>query len=317
MAHPDSDGAAEMLEGGHRAVATAAMRLAELYAQRMQIHARLREQRARAASATDQRHADIAAAATQTLNTAARRTPPSFTGQGTDSEQARAEAIRNVTPDEFSQARVQAAQELAGTGTGGDAADEQAVTRRQFEILESEAFVRAVLDDREQWEARQIAATPHDRAVEEAREQLITMKTPQLVGDWTSTDLNNATAWMASTSHVDWSAYHLTQQEGNDHNAAQIARENVVNRYRSANSGQRETTVTAEPGYDSVAARSRRADTLERTGLDRDIIESAMITDLGFGTPAAESVTPAATKRRPAAQARNRGAERQHQTLGR
>jgi hypothetical protein len=34
MAHPDSDGAAEMLEGGHRAVATGALRLAELYAQR-------------------------------------------------------------------------------------------------------------------------------------------------------------------------------------------------------------------------------------------------------------------------------------------
>ena len=37
MAHPESDGAAEMLEGGHRAISTAAMRLAELYAQRLQI----------------------------------------------------------------------------------------------------------------------------------------------------------------------------------------------------------------------------------------------------------------------------------------
>lgn len=69
MAHPDSDGAAEMLEGGHRALSTAALRLAELYAQRMQIYARLREQQARVAADTDRRHTTIAAAAAQMLRT--------------------------------------------------------------------------------------------------------------------------------------------------------------------------------------------------------------------------------------------------------
>jgi len=298
MAHPDSDGAAEMLEGGHRAIATAAMRLAELYAQRMQIHARLREQRARAASATDQRHADIAAAATQTLNTAARRTPPSFTGQGTDSDQARTEVIRDVPLDEFTQAHQQAVQELAGTGTGVAAADEDAVIRRQFEILESEAFVRAVVDDQEQWEARRIAASTPDRTAHR------------------SDELAAAEVWLAHTAPADFATYRATQV-GQDTSSAETAQENLVNRYESTPTDQRAATSTAQPGYDSAAARSTRAAALDRGGFDQDIIESAMITDLGFGTPAAESVTPTATKRRPAAQARNRGAERQHQTLGR
>ena len=299
MAHPDSDGAAEMLEGGHRAMATAAMRLAELYAGRMQIHARLREQQARAASDTDQRHADIAAAATQTLNTTARRTPPNFTGQDTDSDQARAKAIRDVTPDEFTQAHLQATQELAGTGTGVPAVDDETVIRRQFEILESEAFVRAVLDDREQWEARQIAATPTpDRAINR--------------GD----ELAAAEVWLARTAPADVATYRATQV-GQDASSAETAQETVVNRYESTPTDQRAAAATAQPGYDSAAARSTRAAALDRGGFDQDIIESAMITDLGFGTPAAESVTPAATKRLAATTARNRGAEREHQTLGR
>jgi len=214
MAHPDSDGAAEMLEGGHRAMATAAMRLAELYAGRMQIHARLRERQARAASATDQRHADIAAAATQTLNTAARRTPPNFTGQGTDSDQARAEAIRDVPLDEFTQAHQQAVQELAGTGTGVAAADEDAVIRRQFEILESEAFVRAVLDDQEQWEARRIAASTPDRTAHR------------------SDELAAAEVWLARTAPADFATYRATQV-GQDTSSAETAQENLVNRYES------------------------------------------------------------------------------------
>ena len=37
------------------------------------------------------------------------------------------------------QARAQAEQELGGTGTGVAAVDDDAVTRRQFEILESES----------------------------------------------------------------------------------------------------------------------------------------------------------------------------------
>jgi len=298
MAHPESDGAAEMLEGGHRAMATAAMRLAELYAGRMQIHARLRERQARAASATDQRHADIAAAATQTLNTAARRTPPNFTGQGTDSDQARAEAIRDVPLDEFTQAHQQAVQELAGTGTGVAAADEDAVIRRQFEILESEAFVRAVLDDQEQWEARRIAASTPDRTAHR------------------SDELAAAEVWLARTAPADFATYRATQV-GQDTSSAETAQENLVNRYESTPTDQRAAASTAQPGYDSAAARSTRATALDRGGFDQDIIESAMITDLGFGTPAADSVTPAATKRQPAKTSRNRGTEREHQTLGR
>ncbi len=160
MAHPDSDGAAEMLEGGHRAIATAALRLAELYAGRMQIHARLREQQARAGGDSDQQHATIAAAAHQMLQNIGddqlRSVPNGPDGEG---EKVRAEAVRDVPLEEFTHAHQQAAQELAGTGTGVAAADEDAVIRRQFEILESEAFVRAVIDDKEQWEARRIAAT--------------------------------------------------------------------------------------------------------------------------------------------------------------
>ncbi len=75
-------------------------------------------------------------------------------------------------------------------------------------------------------------------------------------------------------------------------------------------------TVTPTPGYDSASARSTRADTLDRSGFDRDIAESAMVTDLGFGTPATEAVTPATATSRPATAARNRGAEREHQALG-
>ena len=298
MAHPDSDGAAEMLEGGHRAMATAAMRLAELYAQRMQIHARLREQQARTDSHTDQRHATIATVAAQTLNTAARRTPPSFTGQGTDSDQARAKAIRDVPLGEFTQAHQQAVQELAGTGTGVAAADEDAVIRRQFEVLESEAFVRAVVDHQEQWEARRIAASTPARTAHRSGE------------------LAAAEVWLARTAPADFATYRATQV-GQDTSSAETAQENLVNRYESTPTDQRAAAGTAQPGYDSAAARSTRAAALDRGGFDQDIIESAMITDLGFGTPAAESVTPAATKRPAATKVRNRGAEREHQTLGR
>jgi len=125
MAHPDSDGAAEMLEGGHRAIATAALRLAELYAGRMQIHARLREQQARAGGDSDQQHATIAAAAGQMLlrNTGddqLRSVPngPDGVGEKVRAEAIRAEAVRDVPLEEFTHAHQQAAQELAGTGTG-------------------------------------------------------------------------------------------------------------------------------------------------------------------------------------------------------
>jgi len=308
MAHPDSDGAAEMLEGGHRAIATAALRLAELYAGRMQIHARLRKQHARAGGDSDQQHATIAAAAGQMLlrNTGddqLRSVPngPDGAGKKVRAEAIRAEAIRDVPLEEFTHAHQQAAQELAGTGTGVAAADEDAVIRRQFEILESEAFVRAVIDDKEQWEARQITAAAPNPAAHRSEE------------------LAAAETWLARTAPADFDLYRATQvgQVGKDTSRAEVAQEDLVNRYESTPTEQRAVTAAPKPGYDTAPARSTRADTLDRSGFERDIIESAMITDLGFGTPAAESVTPAATKRPAAAKARNRGAEREHQNLGR
>jgi len=304
MAHPDSDGAAEMLEGGHRAIATAALRLAELYAGRMQIHARLREQQARAGGDSDQQHATIAAAAHQMLQNIGdnqmRSIPngPDGEGEKVRAEAIRAEAIRDVPLEEFTHAHQQAAQELAGTGTGVAAADEDAVIRRQFEILESEAFVRAVIDDKEQWEARRIAATTPARTPHRGEE------------------LAAAETWLARTAPADFDLYRATQV-GNDTAIADQAQENLVNRYESTPTDRSAAISPAKPSYDSAAARAARADTLDRSGFDQDIIESAMITDLGFGTAAAEAVIPAATKRRPAQPARNHGAEREHQTLGR
>jgi len=301
MAHPDSDGAAEMLEGGHRAIATAALRLAELYAGRMQIHARLREQQARAGGDSDQQHATIAAAAGQMLlrNTGddqLRSVPNGPDGEG---EKVRAEAIRDVPLEEFTHAHQQAAQELAGTGTGVAAADEDAVIRRQFEILESEAFVRAVIDDKEQWEARRITASAPNPAAHRSEE------------------LAAAETWLARTAPADFDLYRATQVD-KDTSRAEVAQENLVNRYESTPTEQRAVTAAPKPGYDTAPARSTRADTLDRSGLERDIIESAMITDLGFGTPATDAVTAATTTaRRPATTARSRGAEREHQTLGR
>ncbi len=301
MAHPDSDGAAEMLEGGHRAIATAALRLAELYAGRMQIHARLREQQARAGGDSDQQHATIAAAAGQMLlrNTGddqLRSVPNGPDGEG---EKVRAEAVRDVPLEEFTHAHQQAVQELAGTGTGVAAADEDAVIRRQFEILESEAFVRAVIDDKEQWEARRITASAPNPAAHRSEE------------------LAAAETWLARTAPADFDLYRATQVD-RDTSRAEVAQENLVNRYESTPTEQRAVTAAPKPGYDTAPARSTRADTLDRSGLDRDIIESAMITDLGFGTPAADAVTAATTTaRRPATTARSRGAEREHQTLGR
>ncbi len=299
MAHPDSDGAAEMLEGGHRAMATAALRLAELYAGRMQIHARLREQHARAAAESDQRHTSIAATAHQMLqNTGDNQMRSIPNGPGGEGEKARAEAIRDVPLEEFTHAHQQAAQELAGTGTGVPAVDDETVIRRQFEILESEAFVRAVIDDKEQWEARRIAATTPARTPHRGEE------------------LAAAETWLARTAPADFDLYRATQV-GNDTAIADQAQENLVNRYESTPTDRSAAISPAKPSYDSAAARAARADTLDRSGFDQDIIESAMITDLGFGTAAAEAVIPAATKRRPAQPARNHGAEREHQTLGR
>jgi len=299
MAHPDSDGAAEMLEGGHRAIATAALRLAELYAGRMQIHARLREQHARAGGDSDQQHATIAAAAGQMLlrNTGADQLRSVPNGPDGEGEKVRAEAVRDVPLEEFTHAHQQAAQELAGTGTGVAAADEDAVIRRQFEILESEAFVRAVIDDKEQWEARRIAANPAAHRSEE---------------------LAAAETWLARTAPADFDLYRATQV-GKDTGGAETAQENLVNLVNeSTPTEQRAAAAAPQPGYDTAPARSTRADTLDHSGLERDIIESAMITDLGFGTPAADAVTAATTTaRRPATTARSRGAEREHQTLGR
>jgi len=300
MAHPDSDGAAEMLEGGHRAIATAALRLAELYAGRMQIHARLREQQARAAAESDQRHTSIAAAGQVLLRNTGddqlRSVPNGPDGEG---EKVRAEAIRDVPLEEFTHAHQQAAQELAGTGTGVAAADEDAVIRRQFEILESEAFVRAVIDDKEQWEARRITASAPNPAAHRSEE------------------LAAAETWLARTAPADFDLYRATQVD-KDTSRAEVAQENLVNRYESTPTEQRAVTAAPKPGYDTAPARSTRADTLDRSGLERDIIESAMITDLGFGTPATDAVTAATTTaRRPATTARSRGAEREHQTLGR
>jgi hypothetical protein len=299
MAHPDSDGAAEMLEGGHRALSTAAMRLAELYAQRVHIQARLREQQARSAAELDQRHTTLVTTAAQTLNTAAGQSPPEPLTGSTDREQTRAAAIRDVTPEEFTHARAQAEQERNGTGSGVAAADEDAVTRRQFEILESEAFIRAVLDDREQWEARQIATTPPGR------------------GPHRSGELDAAEVWLAQTAPAEFAVYQATQVgPGRDSDHAETAQENLVNRYESSSTPQQRPTPTA-PGHDSAAARETRAAQLDRGGLDQDIIQGVMITDLGFGTAAAESVAATAAKRRPAAKARNRGEEREHHALGR
>jgi len=288
------------LEGGHRAIATAALRLAELYAGRMQIHARLREQQARAAAESDQRHTSIAAAGQVLLRNTGddqlRSVPNGPDGEG---EKARAEAIRDVPLEEFTHAHQQAAQELAGTGTGVPAVDDETVIRRQFEILESEAFVRAVIDDKEQWEARRIAATTPAR-------------TPHR-----SEELAAAETWLARTAPADFDLYRATQVD-KDTSRAEVAQENLVNRYESTPTEQRAVTVAPKPGYDTAPARSTRADTLDRSGLERDIIESAMITDLGFGTPATDAVTAATTTaRRPATTARSRGAEREHQTLGR
>lgn len=189
-------------------------------------------------------------------------------------------------------------QELAGTGTGIPAVDQDTVIRRQFEILESDAFIRAVLDDREQWEAREIAADTPTRTIHR------------------SDELVAAEQWLARTSPEQFTEYQATQQ-GNDTLKADQAQENLVNRYESTPITGQAATRASEPGYDSGPARSARADTLERAGLDHDIIESVMVTDLGFGTRAAESVTAAATTSKPAAKARNRGAEREHQSLGR
>lgn len=297
MAHPESDGAAEMLEGGHRSLSTAALRLAELYAQRMQIQARLREQQARVTGGEDRAHAAIAATAGQMLQNPAGGGFPSMPSSG-KAEKAHADAIRDVPLDEFSRVHAQAAQELAGTGTGVVAVDEEAVLRRQFEILESEAFIRAVLGDQEQWEARTIAATG-----------------PELTAR-RSEELAAAEEWLARTAPADLADYRATQV-GNDSEAAEQAQENLVNRYEAAPTDRRAATTPAEPAYDSPAARSARADTMERAGLDRETTESAMLTDLGFGTPAADSVIPAASARRTANAARTRGAVREHQTLGR
>jgi len=288
------------LEGGHRAIATAALRLAELYAGRMQIHARLREQQARAAAESDQQHTSIAAAGQMLLRNTGddqlRSVPNGPDGEG---EKVRAEAVRDVPLEEFTHAHQQAVQELAGTGTGVAAADEDAVIRRQFEILESEAFVRAVIDDKEQWEARRITASAPNPAAHRSEE------------------LAAAETWLARTAPADFDLYRATQVD-RDTSRAEVAQENLVNRYESTPTEQRAVTAAPKPGYDTAPARSTRADTLDRSGLERDIIESAMITDLGFGTPATDAVTAATTTtRRPATTARSRGAEREHQTLGR
>ena len=299
MAHPDSDGAAEMLEGGHRALSTAAMRLAELYAQRVHIQARLREQRARSAAELDHRHTALVTAAAQTLHTAAGQSPPGLLTGSTDREQTRTAAIRDVTPEEFSHARAQAEQEQNGIGSGIAAPDEDAVTRRQFEILESEAFIRAVLDDREEWEARQIATSPPGRGAQR------------------SDELAAAEVWLAQTAPAEFAVYQATQVgPGRDKDHVETAQENLVNRYESSPTPQQRPAPRA-PGHDSAAARETRAAQLDRGGLDQDIIHSVMITDLGFGTAAAESVATAAAQRQPAGKARNRGEEREHHGVGR
>ena len=132
-----------------------------------------------------------------------------------------------------------------------------------------------------------------------------------------SDELAAAEVWLARTSPADFATYRATQVgPDRDQDRAEAAQENLVNRYESSPT-QQKTSTHAAPSYDSAAARSTRAAKLDRGGFDQDVIESAMITDLGFGTAAAESVTAAAANRRPAAKERSRGGEREHHALGR
>lgn len=272
MSHPESDGVAEMLEGGIRAVSTGALRTVEMLQRRQQWAARhhaqqldhstrqVRQQQ-RALATVD----DLAHTGTQT-----RRRPA-------------AEAARAVSP----------ALPAAPTAT-------QLFSHFAPEVAEAAMNDLVVHDDLPAY------LQAHRRATEEAARAGRTSDPAELHRRAVElfTDVHHETVAAhhdrAETRELDKLRQHVAADDLTDALGGQDP------------TGGATELGQSDPaeGHDTGAARERRADSVRAQGYDADITASALLHDLSFGTPAVAAVDSTSRTGRPTTASKARGSRR-------
>lgn len=276
MSHPESDGAAEMLEGGIRAMSTGALRMVETMQRRQQwaahhhaeqLHHSTRQvrQQHRALAAVD----DLAHTGTQ-----ARRRTAAVT-DGALPPTAAPPTARQLFPHFAPEVAEAAVHDLVVHG-------------------DLPAYLQAHRHATE--EAVRAARTPdpaelHRRAVE-------------LFTD-AHHEADAAHHDRAETRELDKLRQHLAT----DDVAAALDAHNTAG--DATDVGQFDPAVAAAEGHDTAAARERRATAVRGQGYDADTTASALLHDLSFGLPAA-TATGAPQSATGPSRARNRSRSRSH-----
>ncbi len=319
MTHPESDGIAEILEGGHRAMLTGVQRWLELLGRRSADRAAIAQRIAERSVQHDLVHRRAIEGVRTQVDA----------GSGVLDEQAIRDGVwDSSTPHEWE--RTQLMEALTQDPASGW--DVEGAVETQARILGDWKVDRArhhapgartePFDDRyyRAWAAMEAT----DAQLELAEERAAAAFAQAPIG----ADRNPAafrSALLSELAHVvtedAGAAFHNARDGRDSATASRIAQAptDLTAADRLEESGDDVDELCTRQLYDSHEFRAARAEHLAEEHFEPDVNEAAIINDLAFGTPAAEAATATTSARRPArsAAAANRGTTRQRSSAGR
>ena len=307
MSHPESDGIAEMLEGGHRALLTGVQRWLELLNRR---HA----DRSTIAARIAQRSVDHDLAHRRTVEAVTTPARPGLDGPAVDEATIRETIWNTSSPAEWERAELlEALTSEPSHGWDIDAAvDTQARILGDWKVdrahhdLDSQVHPN-VFDDRylRAWAAMEATDTQLDLAEERAATLLAQAPAgaDRSPAAFRTRLLDQLSDVVAADAHTAFSGARDQQDAGGARRIAQAPTDlAAASRFELADDELQDLHIQQQ--HDSHEVRVARAEQLAAEHFEPDVTESAMIHDLSFGTPASQAATTAQPARRPARAAR-------------
>lgn len=322
MTHPESDGIAEILEGGHRAMLTGVQRWLELLGRRSADRAAMAQRIAERSVQHDLVHRRAIEGVRTQVDA----------GSGMVDEQAIRDGVWDSSPQEWERAQLLEAltQNPASGWDVKDAVETQARILGNWKIDRARHHAFGArpepFDDRyyRAWAAMEAT----DAQLDLAEERAAAARAQAPIGADRSPAAFRS-ALLSELAHVvteDAGAAFYTARDGRDSAAARrIAQAptdlTAADRLEEAGDDVAELrTRSLHDSHDSHDFRAARAELLAEENFEPDVTEAAIINDLAFGTPAAEAATATKSARRPARSAgaaANRGTTRQRSSAGR
>lgn len=263
MSSPDSDGAAEMLEGGVRAVSTGTMRLVETMQRRQQGTARHNTQQLQRSTTQIEHHIEALTAVDNLTKTAPRSSDHQTPSAKADARQQITETSSTEPPP--------AAQQLFPSMSLETA---QAAVNDLTARGDLPAYLHGDI-----WATREAIRSGRIPGPAELHRRAIELF-PTVRDEQAAADRDRAEARELDK---------LRQQLAVDDAAHQPGRENSETRPLRL-SGGTEDAAAIDNLHDSANARESRAAGLWEQGYDTDTTQAALLHDLSFGAPAQAAV---------------------------